>query len=243
MTELWEDEVPRSGLTTLQTYVLTLRKLFAGALDRPFAEVSQQVIITRAGGYLLEAGCVDLDLHRFNALVTAGREAMSAHDDSTGIARLSAALEIWRGAALVDVQCGRVLESRRRQLEESRLIVIEYLVDAQLRLGMFRELLPELVALTRSNPLHEGLHAQYMRALSSDGRRGQALKVFRELRANLVDELGLEPGPQVQRLHHAILNADDQLDPGERPAPILDRSSRRRLENISYVDFATADSH
>lgn len=240
MAELWEDELPRSGLTTLQTYILTLRKLFARALDQPFHEVSQEVIITRSGGYVLDGACIDLDLHRYNALVSAGREALSGGDDSTGISKLSQALRIWRGPALVDVPGGRLLDSRRRQMEESRLIVIEYLVDAQLRMGMFREVLPELVALTTSHPLHEGLHAQYMKALNSSGRRGQALKVFRELRDNLVEELGLEPGAQVQRLHQAILNADDVLDVEERPAPVLSRPSRRLLENVSYVDFAGA---
>ncbi|WP_189207968.1 AfsR/SARP family transcriptional regulator [Couchioplanes azureus] len=237
MAELWEDDLPRSGLTTLQTYILALRKLFAHALGRPFHEVSQDLIVTRAGGYVLNAGSIDLDLHRYNALVVAGREALSAGDDSTGIAKLGEALGVWRGPALVDVTGGRVLESRRRQMEESRLIVIEYMIDAQLRLGMFREVLPELVALTSSNPLHEGLHGQYMRALNSSGRRGQALKVFRELRDNLVEELGLEPGAQVQRLHQAILNADDRLEADEQPAPVLNRPSRRLLEEISYVDF------
>lgn len=240
MAELWEDDVPRSGLTTLQTYILTLRKLIAGALGRPFHEVSQEVIITRSGGYVLDGACVDLDLHRYNALVSAGRDALSAGDDSTGIAKLTDALRIWRGPALVDVQGGRLLDSRRRQMEESRLIVIEYLVEAQLRMGMFREVLPELVALTTRHPLHEGLHAQYMRALNSSGRRGQALKVFRELRDNLVQELGLEPGPNVQRLHQAILNAEDSLDAEARPAPVLTRPSHRLLVNVSYIDFAGA---
>lgn len=117
------------------------------------------------------------------------------------------------GPALVDVPAGRVLESRRRQLEESRLAAFEYLVDVELRLGLYREVLAELAALTVENPLHEGLHGQYMWALHLSGRRAQALQVFHRLRGALVAGLGLEPGPQVQRLHQAVLNADTDFEP------------------------------
>ncbi|MEE3921330.1 AfsR/SARP family transcriptional regulator [Micromonospora sp. BRA006-A] len=121
------------------------------------------------------------------------------------------ALRLWRGPALVDVPAGPVLESKRRQFEESRLVVLEYLVDAELRLGMYREVLTELAALTVENPCTRAC-AQYMRALYLSGRRAQALEVFHRLRSDLVNELGLEPGPQIQRLHQAVLNADDMGD-------------------------------
>jgi SARP family transcriptional regulator, regulator of embCAB operon len=83
----------------------------------------------------------------------------------------------------------------------------------ELRLGMYREVLAELAALTVENPLHEGLHGQYMWALHLSGRRAQALQVFHRLRGALVAGLGLEPGPQVQRLHQAVLNADTAFEP------------------------------
>ncbi|MGB2567049.1 AfsR/SARP family transcriptional regulator [Micromonospora citrea] len=227
-TELWGDEPPASASTTVQTYILNLRKHFAAATGRSVAEVSNDLLVTRAGGYLLRSRLTGLDLRRYELLALRGRQALADGDDDGAVRHLAEAMRVWRGRALVDVPVGRLLEARRRQLEESRLVTLEYLVDAELRLGMHREVLTELAALTVENPLHEGLHAQYMRALHLSGRRAQALEVFHRVRGNLVTELGLEPGPPVQRLHQAILNADNDVDGwsserrplvGPRPSP------------------------
>lgn len=212
MMELWGNNPPASGMTTMQTYILNLRKLFANATGVSPAEISANVLVTRAGGYALRTESATLDVHRYHALVGEGRQALSDGEDELAVKHLGDALRQWRGAALVDVAVGRMLESKRGQFEESRLVVVEYLVDLELRLGMYREVLTELAALTVENPLHEGLHAQYMRALHLSGRRAQALEVFHRVRGNLVAELGLEPGLPVQRLHQAILNSDRDFD-------------------------------
>jgi SARP family transcriptional regulator, regulator of embCAB operon len=220
MRELWGENPPNSGLTTLQTYILGLRKLLAKVAGRGPAEISGDVLVTQAGGYVFRTCNSALDLHRYHALVAAGRRSLAEGDDETGVRHLGAALGLWRGPALVDVTIGRVLESKRRQFEESRRVVLEFLVDAQLRLGMYREVLAELAALTVENPHQEGMHAQYMRALHLSGRRAQALEVFHRLRGNLVAELGIEPGPGVCRLHEAILNSEADIDtylPIQRP--------------------------
>ncbi|GGS94078.1 AfsR/SARP family transcriptional regulator [Streptomyces violaceus] len=206
--ELWDEEPPVSCLTTLQTYILNLRKLLASATGMTARQVASEILVTRSGGYLFRTTQGDLDVHRFHQLVSDGRRALSSGDDSTALSTLSSALQLWRGPALVDVVAGRILEGRRQQFEESRLVVLEYLVDTQLRLGMYREVLTELAALTADNPYHEGLHAQYMRALYLNGRRAQALELFQRLRVNLVNHLGLEPGPMAQELHRSILNAE-----------------------------------
>ncbi|WFE62995.1 MULTISPECIES: AfsR/SARP family transcriptional regulator [Micromonospora] len=212
ISELWEDDPPVSSLTTLQTYILNLRKLFVAATHRPAPEITKEVLVTRVGGYMFRSETSVLDVREYDKLVLAGWSALADGDDLTGMTRLTEALRLWRGAALVDVSLGRVLESKRRELEESRLMVTEYLVGAKLRLGMYREVLTELAALTAENPLHEGLQAQYMRALHLGGRRAQALEVFHRLRRNLIDELGLEPESQVQRAYQAILNSDTEFD-------------------------------
>lgn len=206
--ELWDGEEPASSLTTLQTYILHLRKHFVSVTGLPAAEITRRYIVTRAGGYVFQSDQGELDLYEYNKLVAAGRNALSTGDDIGGVGYLSDALRLWRGPALSDVPLGRVLESKRRQFEESRLIVIEYLVDTEIRLGMYREVLTELAALTVENPLHEGLHMQYMRALHLSGRRAQALEVYHRLRKDLVTELGLEPEMPVQRVLNAILNSE-----------------------------------
>lgn len=226
MRELWDDEPPVSGLTTLQTYILNLRKLMSSVTGLPPAQVARELLLTRPGGYLFQIGAGTLDLRRYFELVDAGRAAFAVGDDEEGVRRLDDALRLWRGPALVDVTGGRVLESRRRQLEESRLVVLEHMVDARLRLGMYHGVLTELVALTVENPLHEGLHAQYMRALYSLGRRAEALEVFWRLRQNLVDELGLEPGLSVQRVHAAILSSEKDVIPDPNPQRTLPDSLR-----------------
>jgi DNA-binding SARP family transcriptional activator len=228
MRELWDDVPPKSSLTTLQTYILGLRKLLADVTGRSTAEISADILATRAGGYLFQIGDSTFDLRRYHTLVAAGREALTAYDDQTGVYRLSEALRLWRGPVLVDVPVGPVLESKRRQFEESRQVIIEYLVDAQLRLGMYGELRAELAALTAENPLQEGMHAKYMCALHLSGQRTQALEVFHRLRSTMVSEIGLEPGPGIQRLHQAILNAEADIGvhvPIQRPrGEIVDSS-------------------
>lgn len=212
VSELWDDEPPVSSLTTLQTYVLNLRKMFVAVTGLPAAEVTRNLLVTRAGGYMLRSDQAVLDVRQYQRLMSAGCTALGVGDDATGTRKLTEALRLWRGPALVDVPLGRVLESKRRELEESWLMATEYLVGAKLRQGMYREVLTELAALTAENPLHEGLQAQYMRALYLNGRRAQALEVFHRLRRSLVDELGLEPEPRVQRVHQAILSSETDFE-------------------------------
>lgn len=211
MRELWDDSPPKSWLTTLQTYILNLRKLFISATGLTSEEICRDLIITRAGGYLLRIRDEEVDICRYRSLVAAGRDALSEGNDCEAVRHLDDALRLWRGPALVDVQAGAILESTRRQYEESRLAVVESLIDVRLRQGKHREILTELVMLTTQNPLHEGLIAQYMRALYFNDRQAEALAAFRHLREKLVTELGIEPGPAIQNLHRAILNSDTDL--------------------------------
>ena len=212
MAELWDENPPSSCLTTVQTYILSLRKLFAAGMGTSNIEVSRQVLLTESGGYRFRATAADLDIEQYNGLVVAGRRSLGGGDDDAAIRQLGDALRLWRGPALAGVPAGRMLEAERYRLEESRLVVHEYWVDAQLRRGMYRDVLSSLAGLTVEHPLHENLHVQYMRALFLNGRRGQALEVFHRLRNNLVSELGLEPAATAQRLQRAILNEDPDLD-------------------------------
>jgi DNA-binding SARP family transcriptional activator len=206
--ELWDDEPPRSGLTTLQTYILHLRKLLASLTHCCAEDIAREVLATTTGGYTFRVGPAQLDLHQFQYHLTT---ASPDGPDRQAVHHLRAALALWRGPALVDVPAGRLLESKRRELEEWRLVALERLIETELRLGLYREVTARLAALTMENPLHEGLHRQYMLALHLGGRRAQALEVFHRLRQTLVTELGLEPAPHLQRLQQAILTGETDM--------------------------------
>lgn len=212
MEEIWGTEMPRSALTTLQTYILQLRRAIGVALGRDSGLDPKDVLVTRHGGYLLQAPAGAVDAHRFERLIAAGRDALDEGDDLTASATLTEAMAGWTGPALVDVRIGPLLEIELVRLEESRLVALEQRIDADLRLGRHTELITELGTLVARHPLHEVLHAQYMTALYRAGRQVRALEVYQGLRTRLVEELGLEPSVRIRQLHRSILGADPGLD-------------------------------
>ncbi|GGV76668.1 AfsR/SARP family transcriptional regulator [Streptomyces thermoviolaceus] len=212
MEEIWGAQPPQSALTTLQTYILQLRRHLDTAMGPDAPGTAKDVLATRHGGYLLQIPPQSVDVHQYEQLITQGRAAFEGGDDQVAADCFRRALDLWRGPALVDVRVGPILEIEVLRLEESRLSTIERRIDADLRLGRHAELISELTELTARYPQHEGLHSQAMVAVYRSGRQGAALDVYRRLRARLVEDLGVEPSPQVRRLHQAMLSADPQLD-------------------------------
>jgi SARP family transcriptional regulator, regulator of embCAB operon len=215
MEELWGAEPPRSAPTTLQTYILQLRRRIADLLEKCNPGSGQQakdVLVTRHGGYLLDVAPGSVDAHEFDRLGAAGSQALEAGDDEAAVRLLRQAQDLWRGPALVDVPVGSRLELEVTRLEEDRLGVLERRIGAEMRLGRHHELLSELAVLAAQHPLHEDLQAQYMIALYRSGRPWRALDVYTRLRDTLVGELGLEPSPRLQRLQRAVLACDPALD-------------------------------
>jgi DNA-binding SARP family transcriptional activator len=205
--ELWGERQPASSSTTLQTYIYQLRKLLC------LAEHGQQTALyTRPSGYLLSVPAQALDLRRFEELASRGAEEMRRGSIDEASATLRAALDLWRGPALSDVDTGPVLQADVVHLDELRTSTLELRLDADLRLGRCQQLVGELTRQSSLNPTHEGLHGRLMLALYRCGRRSEALQVFQKVRGVLADELGLEPGPELQRMHRAILASDPDLD-------------------------------
>ncbi|EFL27936.1 regulatory protein DnrI [Streptomyces himastatinicus ATCC 53653] len=205
--ELWGDHPPASALRVVQTYILQARKALSQATRLPIKVIIQEALTTHAGGYMFSESFARLDYRIYQGLVDSGRKALANGDLSAGVSYLGDALGIWRGSAFADVVVGRMLESRRRQYEESRLGALETLAEAKIEIGRHLEVTADLAALTTEYPYHEGLHSQYMRALEKAGRRAQALEVFHRLRVGLVSELGIEPGHTISRLQYSILNS------------------------------------
>ncbi|MFI0820239.1 BTAD domain-containing putative transcriptional regulator [Streptomyces sp. NPDC021098] len=205
--ELWGDSPPASALRVVQTYILQSRKALGQATRLPIKVIIKEALSTHSGGYMFSESFARLDYHVYQGLVDSGRRALMNGDLSTGLSSLGDALEIWRGPAFADVVVGRVLDSRRRQYEESRLGALETLAEAKIGSGRHLEVTADLAGLVAEYPYHEGLHSQYMRALEKAGRRAQALEVFHRLRVGLVSELGIEPGHTISRLQYHILNS------------------------------------
>jgi DNA-binding SARP family transcriptional activator len=211
MDELWAGRPPQSAPTTLQTYISQLRRGLDAALGPAAPRRARDLLATCHGGYALRIPPAAVDVHQHERLVAAGHAAFAAGDDERAAASYHAALALWQEPVLSDVPCGRVLEAGRRRLAVARLVALERRIDTDLRLGRHTELLAELAALVVHHPLHEGLHSQAMVALYRSGRQAAALEVYHRLRRRLVDRLGVEPSPQLQRLRRAILTVDPTL--------------------------------
>jgi DNA-binding SARP family transcriptional activator len=227
--ELWGTAPPGSALTTLQTYIVQLRKLFGAGLGMRTSQVAKTVLITTPGGYLLRSVSDASDLHWYEHLSAAGRRALAAGDDAAAADLLTRAQQLWRGPALADVRAGHLLKPQVKRLEESRLATVEQAIEARLRLGRHHEVLSELTAVTDEHRLHENLHAQFMVALHRSGRRQEALRVFQELRGRLREDLGLEPSKRLRLVQQAILADDPALDVAPRDdglVQLLDQLSR-----------------
>ncbi|GGN94152.1 hypothetical protein GCM10011579_093380 [Streptomyces albiflavescens] len=217
--ELWESRPPSSAVTTVQTYIVQLRRALAGALRISPAEVAGDILPFTGWGYRLASAGGTHDAQTFLRCAEMGREALAAgsHDQASVILRR--ALRMWRGPALAGVRLGPHLFAHRTNLEEYRLAAVEQRVEVDLRLGHHHELISELSALVLQNPLHENLHSLFMMSLYRAGRPGQALDAFHKLRRCLSEELGIEPSPRIRNLQQAILAAD----------PILEAETRSRL--------------
>ncbi|MCZ1018712.1 AfsR/SARP family transcriptional regulator [Streptomyces noursei] len=205
--EVWADSPPASALRNIQTYILQSRTLLLQVSGASKRAVARDLLVTRPGGYLFGAESAQFDHLTYRKLVDAGRGAIRQGDCMKGTSLLDRALEMWRGPAIVDVMTGVMLDAWRHQLEGSKLGVIEDLCSAKIAMGRYHEAAADLAVSVWENPLHEGLHYQYMRALSMSGDRAHALDVFNRLRMNLVAELGIDPSDSIQELQRSILHS------------------------------------
>src|SRR4051812_562562 len=206
---LWGDDAPPAAEESLHAHVSRLRR-----------ELGPGRVVTQPGGYLVRATVAKLDVRSFeHELATATRAAGLSHWDEAadGFGR---ALELWRGPALADIPCSGYLEPEAARLEELRLTALEGRIDADLELGRHAALTAELAALVVEHPLRERLWRQLMLALYRSGRQADALAAYRRLRLALVEELGIDPSPDIQRLEGRILRQDPTLD-GPTPGPLL----------------------
>ncbi len=211
---LWPELDHARATANLQVRVSQLRAAFraAGEPDR---------LVTAAPGYLLNASAAEVDALRFAGLVDEGR-VLLRHDDPAGArTRLAEALGLWRGEPLADLADAAWARGEVARLAQLRLDALELHADARLADGETGGLVAELEALTQAHPLRERLWAQRMLALYRSGRQAEALAVYRQARAHLVGELGIEPGAELRDLEARILAQDPGLasQAGRVPGP------------------------
>ena len=210
--EIWADQPPEAGRKSLQVHVSRLRKaLGAGA----------GAMLTRPNGYMIRVEPGELDLKRFEGLAEDGRRALAVGDPEVAAERLREGLELWRGPPLADLAFESFAQPEIGRLEELRLAVLEDRIEADLGCGRHAELVAEIEALVTDHPLRERLRRLLVLALYRAGRQADALEAYRAARAVLIDELGLEPTPELRRLEQAILTHDESLQ-----APATARTSR-----------------
>lgn len=230
IAEIWHGSPPDRALGTIHTYVYEIRK----ALDRRTRGDGGRILATRPNGYALDLQDVSFDFDRFELLVGEGSAQVSGTSEELERARsrFGEALALWRGEPLGNVPCGERLDRHVTWLEERRRQVLEMRLETDMRLGRFPELIGELKVLVERHPFHERFHELLMLALSRTGRRAEGLQVFQKLRERFTGELGLDPGPGVQRVHQELLagEAESAAPPVRSTAEPIPRDSPDRRE-------------
>jgi DNA-binding SARP family transcriptional activator/tetratricopeptide (TPR) repeat protein len=208
---IWGDAPPATGRASLQNHVMRLRRILGAVGAR---------LVTHDPGYLMEVRDGELDLSRFTRLRDSGRLAAQQGDWHEATRSLQAALGQWTGEPLANVRASDLLAAETRRLIELRLTTVELRIEAELRCGRHSEVIGELYSLVTAHPFRERFRELLMMALYRDGRQAEALAAYQEIRSTLVDELGIDPGNRIRRLHQQILAADPALTGGQRAGAV-----------------------
>lgn len=221
---LWADRPPKTAASVLRNHVLVLRRLFDA---HGHAGAGGEWLASTRGGYRLDLP-VEFDVVAVEELIAAAESDRRSGAVDEADAKLTAAQQMWRGDPLIGLP-GPWAEGERARLSRLRLALYEVGVTVALDLGRYSAAVAESEALIAADPHCERWYELLMLALHRSGRRVEALDVYRNARRVLADELGLEPGPQLARLHQQILSAEapDSDEPAELPTAATDSGPRR----------------
>ena len=198
--ELWAGDPPVTAMNVLQSYVSQLRKA-----------LGKDAIETRGSGYAARVGREELDLVRFERSAHHGSSLLAEGRPEEAARALAEALALWRGPALADLADEPAVAPIAARLDELHLLALERRIEADLACGRDGEVAAEAGDLARSHPLRERPRWLHMLALYRAGRQAEALDAYRDARAVLVEQLGIEPGEALQELERAILRHDPAL--------------------------------
>lgn len=227
VAEVWDQRPPPSAVANLRTYLMRLRHLLS-----PAAHPDGERLVTSDGGYLLRVEPAEVDLAQFETLSARGRRSQERGDLETAHDEYAKALALWRGMAVEDVPLGPALREVVAHLTDHYLNTVEEFTEVQFALGRHAAAAERLRALTARYPLREGLRGRLMVALYRCGDVAGALDAFRAARQVLADELDVEPGAELRRLHQAILRREPDVESPGGPAAVRVRSSHPRPRQL-----------
>ena len=203
--ELWGNAPPARATNLVSIYVLRLRRLIGDSDGR--------VLKTRSPGYQLLVGPDDLDAQLFTTLMSRGREALAADDPEQAAQLLADSLLLWRGRALADVPPSPYVDAEAGRLNELSLAALELRIEADIGCHRGSLAIPDLRRLLTDQPLKEKLWLLLIRALDGAGRHAEALGAYEQARTVIADQLGVDPGPELQQAFQRLLSS------GVAPAP------------------------
>ncbi len=213
---VWGERAPASAEGGVHTYVAGLRRVLEPGRSR---RGPSQVLASAGGGYVLRLDAEQVDAIVFERSLLRGRRMRASRDLTGAITALDSALGEWHGSAFAGVP-GPYAAAERIRLAELRSAAAEERADVLLDLGRHEQAVPELAALVAEHPLRERMRGLLMVALYRCGRQAEALQAFHDTRQVLADELGIDPGPELSRIHQQILALDPSLEaPGAAKAP------------------------
>ncbi len=224
---IWGNDPPAAAVNALQSLISRLRRALPAG--------DSETIIAQPGGYRLAIDATEVDSAAFERLASRGRGAVAAGESAPASGLLHEALSLWRGAPLADLVDVPFAAVPAARLAELRLAVLEDRIETDLRLGRHAELVAELDALTAENPLRERLSSQLIRALYGSGRQADALAAYDRLRRRLADDLGIDPSPDLEQVHLAVLRQDPRLLPAAPSAASEPPQTNLRAQLTSFV--------
>ena len=230
---LWPERPPAKPAASLRPYVSHLRDALGGAgLDR-------EVLATEAEGYALRIERALLDVERFEALVARAHEEDRRLDTRTGL--LEDALALVRGEPFADMPYAEFAQAEIHRLTELITSAHELRAELAVESGDAARWAPHIAGLAERYPNRDRLCAALMRALVDTGRRGEALRVFSAHRERLIDEIGLDPGPELRALELDILAMDDEPDDAFDDGVDDSEPPQRRLATVMVVGESMVD--
>jgi DNA-binding SARP family transcriptional activator/basic membrane lipoprotein Med (substrate-binding protein (PBP1-ABC) superfamily) len=230
--EVWGDDLPDSVAHSLESYVSRLRRTLS-----PYGVALER----RGSGYRIDLRGAVLDSQVFEALLEQAVQALAAGDHPRAASLGKEALGLWHGPVLADVTLRLESRAEAERLGELRSQAFEIRVDADLALGRHGELVGELRRLVEETPHRERLVAQLMVALYRSGRHVEALEVYERTRRDLED-LGLRPGGELQRLAGQIVRQEPHLRTPAQPLQARggERTRRMKARRLSAIVLAGA---